>query len=54
MEQEDMSDFIEGKDWDPSYHKLGGFVFFSKFEDWSYSTRARSQALGINNEPRLL
>jgi hypothetical protein len=47
MEREDMSDFIEGKDWGPSYHKFGGFVFFSKFEDRSYSTRIRSQASSI-------
>jgi hypothetical protein len=29
--REDMLDFIEGKDWSPSYRNLGKLVFFSKF-----------------------
>jgi hypothetical protein len=30
-EREDTSGSIEGKDWSPSYLKLGSFVHFSKF-----------------------
>jgi hypothetical protein len=31
QKQEDMSDFIEGKDWSPSYLNLERFVYFFKF-----------------------
>ena len=48
MKQEDASDFIEGKDWGPSYCNLGNFIFFSKFCNQSCSTKTRSQASGIN------
>ena len=54
MKQGNTSSSIEGKDWSPSYLKLGSFVFYSKLCDRSCSTRTRSQALGINIEPRLL
>jgi hypothetical protein len=32
IKQEDTSDFIEGKNWGPSYRNLRSFIFFSKFE----------------------
>jgi hypothetical protein len=42
---------LERKDWSPSCPKFGNSFSFSKFYDWSCSTRTRSQALGINIKP---
>ena len=47
MKQENTLDFIEGKDWGPSYRNLESFVLFSKFCNQSCSTRTRSQASAI-------
>jgi hypothetical protein len=45
-----MSGSIEGKDWSPTYLRLGSFVRFSKFCNWSGSTKICSQASSINIE----
>jgi hypothetical protein len=54
MKQEDALGSIEGKDWSPSYLRLGSFVRFFKFCNRSYSAKTHSQASGINIEPQLL
>ena len=36
QDQENMMDSIEGEVWSPCYLKLGCFIFFSKFCDWSF------------------
>jgi hypothetical protein len=54
QKQEGTTDFIEGKDWSPSYLNLRCFVFFSRFCNRSCSIRTRSPASGINIGPRLL